>query len=71
MVVESDGTFTFRLGRQSLHATAALEKQPRVTVPVFLEDIPRVREEAAQYYSTVSRFDVAFGLIWLLSLCSS
>jgi N-sulfoglucosamine sulfohydrolase len=34
-----------------------------VAVPAFLEDIPRVREEVAQYYSTVSRFDVAFGLM--------
>jgi len=34
-----------------------------VTVPGFLEDIPRVREEVAQYYSSVSRFDVAFGLV--------
>jgi N-sulfoglucosamine sulfohydrolase len=34
-----------------------------VTVPAFLEDIPPVREEVAQYYSTVSRFDVAFGRI--------
>lgn len=34
-----------------------------VTVPSFLEDVPRVRDEVAQYYSSVSRFDVAFGLI--------
>ena len=34
-----------------------------VTVPAFLEDIPRVREEVAQYYSSVSRFDVAFGFV--------
>lgn len=34
-----------------------------ITVPAFLEDIPRVREEVAQYYTTVSRFDVAFGLV--------
>jgi len=38
--------------------------QPKdITVPAFLEDIPRVREEVAQYYTTVSRFDVAFGLV--------
>jgi hypothetical protein len=34
-----------------------------VTVPAFLEDIPSVREEVAQYYTNVSRFDVAFGLM--------
>jgi N-sulfoglucosamine sulfohydrolase len=34
-----------------------------VTVPAFLEDLPRVREEVAQYYTSVSRFDVAFGLL--------
>lgn len=34
-----------------------------VTVPAFLEDLPRVREEVAQYYSSVNRFDVAFGLV--------
>lgn len=34
-----------------------------VTVPSFLEDLPPVRAEVAQYYSNVSRFDVAFGLV--------
>ncbi len=34
-----------------------------IDVPDFLEDIPLVREEIAQYYSTVSRFDVSFGLV--------
>ena len=34
-----------------------------VTVPGFLEDLPRVRDEVAQYYANVSRFDVAFGLL--------
>lgn len=38
-------------------------KPSEVTVPDFLEDLPRVREEVAQYYSSVSRFDVAFGLV--------
>lgn len=38
-------------------------KPSEVTVPAFLEDLPRVREEVAQYYSSVSRFDVAFGLV--------
>lgn len=34
-----------------------------VTVPAFLEDLPNVRAEVAQYYSNVSRFDVTFGLL--------
>ena len=42
---------------------AKVYKPNEVTVPAFLEDLPRVREEVAQYYSTVSRFDVAFGLV--------
>lgn len=32
-----------------------------VTVPSFLEDIPDVRREVAQYYSSVRRFDASFG----------
>lgn len=40
-----------------------LYKPDAVVVPAFLEDIPPVREEVAQYFSTVSRFDVAFGLV--------
>jgi len=42
---------------------ARLYKPEDVTVPDFLEDIPKVREEVAQYYSNVSRFDVTFGLL--------
>jgi len=42
---------------------AKVYKPDEVTVPAFLEDIPRVREEVAQYYCNVSRFDVAFGLM--------
>lgn len=42
---------------------ARVFKPAEVTVPAFLEDLPRVREEVAQYYSSVSRFDVAFGLL--------
>lgn len=34
-----------------------------IAVPNFLEDLPLVREEVAQYYSTVSRFDVSFGFL--------
>ena len=38
-------------------------KPEDVTVPSFLEDLPKVREEVARYYSSVSRFDQTFGLI--------
>jgi N-sulfoglucosamine sulfohydrolase len=34
-----------------------------VFVPSFLEDLPRVREELAQYYSSIKRLDVSFGAI--------
>lgn len=42
---------------------ARVFKPTEITVPAFLEDLPRVREEVAQYYSNVNRFDVAFGLL--------
>ncbi len=34
-----------------------------VAVPAFLEDLPEIRREIAQYYTNVSRFDVTLGLI--------
>jgi N-sulfoglucosamine sulfohydrolase len=34
-----------------------------VVVPSFLEDIPPVREEVAQYFTAVARFDVSLGKI--------
>ncbi len=34
-----------------------------VVVPSFLEDIPLVRKEVAQYFTGVARFDVSFGKI--------
>lgn len=36
-------------------------KPEEVTVPSFLEDIPDVRREVAQYYTSVRRFDASFG----------
>jgi N-sulfoglucosamine sulfohydrolase len=42
---------------------AKVFKANEVTLPAFLENIPRVRDEVAQYYSNVSRFDVTFGLV--------
>lgn len=38
---------------------ARVYKPDEVTVPTFLEDIPPVREEVAQYFTGVARFDVA------------
>jgi len=38
-------------------------KPNEVAVPAFLEDLPRVREEVAEYFTSLSRFDVAFGLL--------
>jgi N-sulfoglucosamine sulfohydrolase len=34
-----------------------------VVVPRFLEDIPLVRQEVAQYFTAVARFDVSFGKV--------
>lgn len=34
-----------------------------VRVPSFLEDIPPVRKEVAQYYGNIRRLDISFGLI--------
>jgi N-sulfoglucosamine sulfohydrolase len=42
---------------------ARIYKPEEISVPAFLEELPRVREEVAQYYSSVSRFDIAFGLV--------
>jgi len=36
-------------------------KPEEITVPSFLEDIPDVRREVAQYYTSVRRFDLSFG----------
>ena len=36
-------------------------KPEEVIVPAFLEDIPEVRKEIAQYYTSVRRFDASFG----------
>ncbi len=57
-----DGSGKMAKGNELLDG-AKVVKPNEVTVPVFLEDIPRVRDEVAQYYSSVSRFDVAFGLV--------
>jgi N-sulfoglucosamine sulfohydrolase len=38
-------------------------KPSEVKVPSFLEDLPKVREEVAQYYSSIKRLDASFGAI--------
>lgn len=55
--------FTGKKGRAEPLDGAKVFQANEVTVPAFLEDLPKVREEVAQYYSSVSRFDVAFGLV--------
>ncbi len=42
---------------------AKVYRPDEVTVPAFLEDIPAVREEVAQYFDGVARFDVALAEI--------
>lgn len=32
-----------------------------ITVPSFLEELPEVRQEVAEYYSSIRRFDASFG----------
>ena len=38
-------------------------KPSEVTVPSFLEDIPDVRREVAQYYSSIKRLDLSFAQV--------
>ncbi|AMV31452.1 Choline-sulfatase [Pirellula sp. SH-Sr6A] len=49
-------------GNESLDGVRTFKSED-VTVPDFLEDLPRVREEVAQYTTSVSRFDLSFGLL--------
>ena len=44
-------------------ALAASTSPKKSIVPSFLEDIPLVRKEVAQYFTGVARFDVSFGKI--------
>ena len=41
------------------YGLARIYKADEIEVPAFLEDIPPVREEVAQYFTGVARFDVA------------
>lgn len=42
---------------------AKVYKPAEVVVPSFLEAIPKVRQEVAQYFTSVARFDVSFGAV--------
>lgn len=42
-------------------APARVYRSEEVPVPSFLEDLPPVRQEVAQYYTAVARFDATFG----------
>jgi N-sulfoglucosamine sulfohydrolase len=50
-------------GKEALPADIVPFRPEEITVPSFLEDLPPVRRELAQYYSSVRRFDVSFGRI--------
>src|SRR3954466_10064905 len=47
-------------GRESIAPVPALSES-EVVIPGFLEDLPEVRREMAQYFSVVRRFDQSFG----------
>ncbi len=50
-----------KAGRREGEGTIKPFTPEEVTVPSFLEDLPDVRREVAQYYSSVRRFDASFG----------
>jgi N-sulfoglucosamine sulfohydrolase len=50
-------------GREALPGDIEPFRPEEIAVPAFLEDLPPVRRELAQYYSSVRRFDVSFGKI--------
>lgn len=53
----------FGNGDDSLSAPDATYDPANITVPSFLNDIPEVRQEIAEYYRSVGRVDRGFGLI--------
>lgn len=48
--------------KKALAAVKAVSRD-EVQVPSFLEDLPDIRTEVAQYYTAIRRFDVSFGEI--------
>ncbi len=52
---------TKKAAKRDADGEAKAFKPEEVTVPTFLEDIPEVRREVAQYYTSVRRFDTSFG----------
>src|SRR5262249_48500867 len=56
------GTIRPKAKKKFADAAAVAAFDPKdVTVPSFLEDLPDVRKEVAQYYTAVRRFDQSFG----------
>jgi N-sulfoglucosamine sulfohydrolase len=49
------------VGSESTGAAVKLFDESEVVVPTFLEDLPAVRQEIAQYFSAVRRLDQTFG----------
>lgn len=61
------GAAAKRGGKQAVSGEAMdgvrLFEPKEVAVPAFLEELAPVRQEVAQYYTSVSRFDVTFGMV--------
>jgi N-sulfoglucosamine sulfohydrolase len=53
----------FGNGEGDVAATDPVYDAAKVTVPDFLNDIPEVRQELAEYYRSIGRVDRGFGLI--------
>ncbi|GFP60467.1 N-sulphoglucosamine sulphohydrolase [Trichoderma asperellum] len=53
----------FGNGDDSVSGPDATYDPAKITVPSFLNDIPEVRQEMAEYYRSVGRVDRGFGLI--------
>ena len=53
----------FGNGDEEVSAADPLYDPARITVPHFLNDIPEVRQEMAEYYRSIGRVDRGFGLI--------
>ncbi|PNP49992.1 hypothetical protein THARTR1_09323 [Trichoderma harzianum] len=53
----------FGNGDESVSAPDATYDPAKITVPSFLNDIPEVRQEMAEYYRSVGRVDRGFGSI--------
>ncbi|MFO0922939.1 MAG: sulfatase-like hydrolase/transferase [Pirellulales bacterium] len=50
-----------RANQQEADHSLPMVSVDEITVPSFLEDLPEVRREVAEYYSSIRRFDASFG----------